>query len=167
MKDRKSQNSTRNKPGYGARFGQRLREAGEFGRGAIREPRALPGQAHGAFRRWFRKVWSVRGGGLYAAGYALTFLWFEVQSFTDDVWSSHGIGDFVEHELISLLLRFSVDAITNMVKAFMWPVYAAVAYPPWGAIALGLAFALFPVYLKKPIEKWLFADDDEQDSKPA
>jgi hypothetical protein len=32
--------------------------------------------------------------------------------------------------------------------------------PPYGAIALGVAFWLFPIYVKKHIEAWLFADDD-------
>ena len=35
--------------------------------------------------------------------------------------------------------------------------------PVYGGIALGLAFWLFPIYLKKPIERWLFADDDAGD----
>ena len=32
--------------------------------------------------------------------------------------------------------------------------------PPFGAIVLGVAFWLFPTYVKKHIEGWLFADDD-------
>ena len=43
-----------------------------------------------------------------------------------------------------------------MIKAFMWPVYIVQLYRPFGPIALGLAFIVFPKYLKKPIEKWLF-----------
>jgi hypothetical protein len=27
-------------------------------------------KAHGWFRTWFAKVWKVRGGGLYAVGFA-------------------------------------------------------------------------------------------------
>jgi hypothetical protein len=45
----------------------------------------------------------------------------------------------------------------------MWPVKIVSFAPPWGAIGLGLAFVFFPMYLKKPIEGWLF--DGEGDSK--
>lgn len=38
--------------------------------------------------------------------------------------------------------------------------------PPYGAIGLGLAFWLFPVFLKKPIENWLF-DGEPPPEKPA
>jgi hypothetical protein len=34
--------------------------------------------------------------------------------------------------------------------------------PPFGAIALGLAFIAFPRLLKKPIEGWLFGNETEQ-----
>jgi hypothetical protein len=44
----------------------------------------------------------------------------------------------------------------------MWPVYVAILWPPAGAIALGLAFVLFPRYLKKPIERWLFHDQPRE-----
>ena len=34
---------------------------------------------------------------------------------------------------------------------------------PWGAIGLGVAFWLFPIYVKKHIEVWLFSDDESED----
>ena len=37
------------------------------------------------FRTWFRKVWKVRGGGLYAVGFAATFVYLEITSLADDV----------------------------------------------------------------------------------
>lgn len=41
--------------------------------------------SHGWFRTWFRKVWEVRGGGLYALGFIATFIVLEVRSLADDV----------------------------------------------------------------------------------
>jgi hypothetical protein len=35
--------------------------------------------------------------------------------------------------------------------------------PPFGAIGLGLAFWLFPIYVKKHVEAWLF--DPEEPAK--
>jgi len=61
-------------------------------------------------------------------------------------------------ELIAFGIEFIVDTMVNFVRALMWPVYVVTLWPPAGAIALGLAFVLFPRYLKKPIEHWLFHD---------
>ena len=58
-------------------------------------------------------------------------------------------------------MRFAGETIQNMVYAFMWPVYLVRLDPMWGGIILGLAFWLFPITLKKPIEAWLFRDEKE------
>ena len=47
--------------------------------------RVLPEKSHGWFRNWFRKVWKVRGGGLYAVGFAVSFIYFEIGSLGEDI----------------------------------------------------------------------------------
>ena len=113
--------------------------------------------AHG----WFRKVWKVRGGGLYAVGYILTFLFYEAKTVAEEIAESTGIVDFLSNQIFEFVIRFATDSLQNMIQAFMWPVAIVELFPPYGAIALGLAFFAFPKYLKKPIEKWLFGDDKE------
>lgn len=159
MKGRNSQNSKSPKRPLGYRLGRSLRAAGDFGRDAVTKPNELPHKAHGFFRRWFRKVWSVRGGGLYAVGYALTFIYFETLTLAGEISGGSGVGDFFREQVAEFFMRFATDTIQNMVKSFIWPIYVIDIHPLYGGIALGLAFWLFPVYLKKPIEKWLFADD--------
>lgn len=159
MKARKSRKSKKNKQPLGFRIGQRLRAVGDIGRTAVREPRALPKQAHGIFRGWFRKVWNVRGGGLYAVGYAVCFLWFEANTLAREISQASGVGDFVSQQITEFITRFTADTIGNMVKSFIWPVYVVELHAMWGGIALGLAFWLFPIYLKPPIERWLFDDN--------
>ena len=122
--------------------------------------RALPAQSHGWFRTWFQKVWSVRGGGLYACGFAVTFIILEVGSIAEDI---AGVGDLFNGQIVSFLLNLVVDSFKNTLAAFMWPVEIVSFAPPWGAIGFGLAFVAFPKYLKKPIEGWLF--DDEPDKQ--
>ncbi len=117
--------------------------------------RVLPEKSHGWFRSWFRKVWKVRGGGLYALGFVVTFIYFEVGSLSDDLL---GIGSLFNGQAIDFVIQFFIDSFTNTIKAFMWPVYVVQLAPPWGAIGLGLAFIGFTRYLKLPIEKWMFAD---------
>ncbi len=115
----------------------------------------LVDKGHGWFRRWFRKVWKVRGGGLYACGFALTFVILEIGSLADDVL---GIGAIFSGQAIEFVINFMIDSLMNTMKAFAWPVYAVQYAPPWGAVGLGVAYWLFPTTLKKPIERWLFGD---------
>ncbi len=121
------------------------------------------GKGHGWFRQWFRKVWRVRGGGLYACGFALTFVLLEVGSLADDVL---GIGAIFTGQAIEFFLNFLMDSLTNTLKAFMWPVYVVQWAPPWGAVGLGMAYWLFPTTLKKPIERWMFQDEPEVVEEP-
>ena len=109
--------------------------------------------SHGWFRTWFRKVWKVRGGGLYALGFIATFIVLEVRSLADDVL---GIGAIFTGQIFEFLISFVVDSFSNTLQAFMWPIYVVQLAPPWGAIALGGTFIVFTTYLKKPIEDWLF-----------
>lgn len=126
--------------------------------------RVLPEKSHGWFRDWFRKVWKVRGGGLYAVGFAVTFVFFEVGSLGDDIL---GIGSLFSGQAFDFILQFVIDSFMNTLKAFMWPVYVVRLAPPWGAIGLGLAFIGFTRFLKAPIERWLFGDapDVEADTE--
>lgn len=130
-----------------------------------RTTRNLAGHAHGHFRGWFAKIWKVRGGGLYACGYAVTFAYMEVKMFVNDVLQSDSFVSFIVSEVMEIVMHFAVDSIVNMVKAFMWPVYIVQLHPPYGAIGLAAAFVLFPMFLKKPITRWLFPDGVEPDEE--
>jgi len=107
-------------------------------------------------RSRFRKVWDVRGGGLYAVGYILSFLFFEARTVVEEISESTGLGDFLRDQLLGFVLRFATDSLANMVRALIWPAYVVDLYPRYGIIALVIAFIAFPKYLKKPIEKALF-----------
>ncbi len=117
------------------------------------------------FRTWFRKVWEVRGGGLYACGFAVTFIILEIGSLADDVL---GVGALFNGEAISFLIDFIIDSFMNTFYALIWPVYVVEWAPPWGAIALGVAFWLFPTYAKPHIEGWLLdGEPGEPDNSEA
>ncbi len=123
----------------------------------VNRPGVLPGKAHSWLRRWFAKIWKVRGGGLYACGYAVTFLVLEIRSLAGDIFEADGLVDFFTEQLVESLFRFLGESLSNMISAFLWPVYLVQWNPPWGAIGLGLAFAVFDLILRKPIERWLDA----------
>ena len=121
--------------------------------------RALPQKSHGWFRNWFRKVWKVRGGGLYAVGFAVSFLVFEIGSLSDDIL---GIGSLFNGQAVDFIVQLLIDSFTNTIKAFAWPVFVVSWRPPYGAIGLGLAFVGFSRILKAPLERWLFPNEEGQ-----
>jgi hypothetical protein len=169
LKDRSSRNSTRPKTerrSLGRRVGDGARSLGEFRDDLVNRPGILPGKAHGWFRSWFAKVWKIRGGGLYACGYAVTFLVLEIRSVAGDVFEADGIVDFFTEQIFESLFRFLGESLTNMISAFMWPVYLVQLNPPWGAIGLGLAFAVFDLVLRKPIERWLEGGSETGQERP-
>ena len=163
MKDRGSQDSPKTRPprrSLGKRVGEGARALGELGDDLVNRPGALPARAHGWFRTWFAKIWKIRGGGLYACGYAATFLVLEIRSLAGDVFEADGIVDFFTEQLFETLFRFVGESLSNMISAFMWPLYLVQWKSPWGAIGLGVAFGLFDLVLRKPIERWLTVDTE-------
>lgn len=71
-------------------------------------------------------------------------------------------------QVVDFVLNFVIDSFKNTIAAFMWPVDIVTAWQPYGAIALGLAFWLFPIFVKPHVEKWMFggeppAADTKQD----
>ena len=85
----------------------------------------------------------------------------EAASIVNDV---KDVGMLFDGEIIGFFLNFIVDSFRNTMQAFAWPVIIIQLAQPWGAIGLGLAFFLFPKYLKKPIEAWLFSDVEDEET---
>lgn len=119
-------------------------------------------KAQSWFRRWFTKVWKVRGGGLYACGYAITFVALEVTTVVGELAESTSIGNFLSEQLVEFIFRFVGDSMVNLLMALMWPVYIVQWQPPFGAIGLGLAYIAFAKYLKKPITDWLLPETEKE-----
>ncbi len=114
------------------------------------------------FRRWFTKVWKVRGGGLYACGYAITFVALEVTTVVSELAESTSIGNFLSEQLVEFIFRFASDSMVNLLMALMWPVFVVQWQPPFGAIGLCLAYIAFAKYLKKPISDWLLPETENE-----
>ena len=112
------------------------------------------------FRRWFAKVWKIRGGGLYAVGWAATFIYLEISTIVGEIVEAEGVIDFFTGQLIEFVFRFFGESIINMAMAFAWPAYVLQWSPPVGLIALVAAFILFPTFVKPYITSWLFPDGE-------
>ncbi len=150
------------KPPLRRRLGDKLETISEASRETIRDPRGTPRRAHGWFRRWFRKLFEVRGGGLYALGYIATFVYLEVTTFASELVESTSASGFIGAQLFDFVFRFLSDSIANMIQAFLWPVRVIAIHPPYGIVALGLAFLAFDRLVKPPLKRWMFADEPDE-----
>jgi hypothetical protein len=109
-------------------------------------------------RRWIRKVWDARGGGLYAFGFVVAFVWLEFTTLVNEFSSSTGITGFFSGQLIQFLLRFTVDSLVNTAYALIWPVRIISYSPPW-CLSFLAQYVVF-TYVLKNLERLLFHEAD-------
>lgn len=153
-------NKKRKKEPFVVRMKRRGLEFMALGKILVDQPKQFPRALLNFIRRSFRSVWDARGGGLYACGYVLTFVWLEIKMFVGDILSAENIGDYFGGQVFELLFRYFGDSLRNMISAFMWPASVVEFQPPWGVAALVIMFAIFPRWIKPALERWLFDDDE-------
>lgn len=127
----------------------------------INEPRAFPAALSQQFKRASRAVWSARGGGLYACGFLVTFLWLEVTTFFGEIAAANSVGGFVSEQLFEFFIRFTVQSLANTVYALLWPLSVIQWSPVWGIAILAGMYIVFTTFLKQMLESWLFGDDPD------
>ena len=149
------------KPSYAKRLGDRARTVGSLSETLVKEPKAFPKKTAHALRPWFRKVWKARGGGLYACGFVLTFVYLEASMLFGEIVSATGFVDFFTEQLLELPFRFLTESLSNLVAAFLWPLPLLQYSPPWGIGILAVIYVLFTYLVKEPLEKWLFHDEEQ------
>lgn len=111
-------------------------------------------------RRWLVKVWRTYGGGLYAVGYAITFLYLEVRIIIEEVMQAEGPIDFITDHLLEFIFRFATDSIANMVEALIWFLPVIEFWPPFGVMVLGIGFYVFDIYLREPVARWFLGEEE-------
>ncbi|MEX1265826.1 MAG: hypothetical protein WEA08_02815 [Woeseia sp.] len=154
------------KPSFIARMKNRGRETVSLGRTLKDEPRAFPGQLLRVLKRSFHTVWNARGGGLYACGFVITFIWLEIRTVIAEFAAAEGIGTFLTGQLFEILIRVTVQSIQNTVMAFLWPVWVIERFEYFGIAALVVLYFLFPRLIKEPLNRWLFDDGDAPAAAP-
>lgn len=110
------------------------------------------------YRRWLAKVWLTYGGGLYAVGYATTFIYLEVKTIIGELLEADGIVDFLTDQIFEFVIRFAADSIANMVQALLWFIPVLSFSPPIGMIALGVGFYVFDIFLRERVAEWLLGE---------
>jgi hypothetical protein len=109
-------------------------------------------------RRAVRKIWDARGGGFYACGFVVTFVWMEIRMLLEDVVQAESVGDFFTEQIWEMFFRYFSESFINGFLALIWPVYVIDYRPPWGFVLLGAMYLVFATILKEPLERWLFDD---------
>ena len=148
------------KPSYIKKLGNRAKVVGSLSETLVKEPKAFPKKTAHAMRPWFRKVWKARGGGLYACGFVLTFVYLEASMVIGEIMAATGFVDFFTEQLVELPFRFLGESLRNLISAFLWPVPLVEFSPPWGIAILAAMYLLFTYLIKEPLEQWLFSDED-------
>jgi len=139
----------------------RGREAKALGNVLANEPKSFPSALLKLIKRSLRTVWDARGGGLYACGFVITFILLEIKMFVLDIFAAESVSSFFTGQASELLFKYIGQSLQNTISAFMWPVYVIEIQPPWGLGVLVGMFILFPMFLKEPLERWLFHDAEE------
>jgi hypothetical protein len=143
---------------------ERGHEAKRLGLTLRDEPRSFPHEVLLLVRRSIRKIWNARGGGLYACGFVITFVFLETRMFLVDIVEADGVGAYFASQVTEIFFKYIGESIQNSISAFMWPLWFVDYRPPFGIGALVVMFLVFPRYLKAPLERWLF--NDLQDGEP-
>ena len=111
----------------------------------------------------------ARGGGYYACGFVVTFLWLEIKTFASEVASMTGVGSFLSEQLLEFFVRFTVQSIENTVGAFLWPVRVIERWPlGWAVLIAG--YVIFRYFIKAKLQRWMFDEeplDDGTDRRSA
>jgi hypothetical protein len=141
---------------------ERLSTAYGLGRTLVEEPRSFPGQLQLQFLKWARATWSARGGGFYACGFVVTFVFLEIRLLVTELFTSDGAADFIVAQILQLVLRFTVDSLVNTLQALIWPALVLSQSPEWGVPGLIAGYFVFSRFLKGPLTRLLFDDEDSR-----
>ena len=91
------------KPSFKERMVERGRDAKHLGKTLKDEPQAFPREVGGLVRRTLRRVWDARGGGLYACGFVVTFVYLETKMLVSDIAEAESVGGFFTEQAAEMV----------------------------------------------------------------
>ncbi len=149
----------RDKVSFAQGLRNRFREMLGLGTTLVNEPRAFPGETGRLLKRSLRKLWHARGGGLYACGYVITFIWLEIKTIGGEILASDSALGFVTEQFFEVFFRLLSQSFVNSILAFIWPAFVLQRSPVWGIFILVALYFVFPRFIKPTLTKWLFDDN--------
>ncbi len=81
--------------------------------------------------------------------------------FVVDIFEAESVSGFFTEQITEIVFKYLGESIQNTISAFMWPVFVIQYRSPWGVGFLVVMFVIFDRFLKEPLERWLF-DDQQQ-----
>ena len=151
------------KKSFVSRLSDRGREAKQLGMLLKDEPRSFPSAVLVIVRRSLLAVWRARGGGLYACGFLVTFVYLEIRMFFVDIFEAESISGFFSEAATEMLFKYLGESIQNTITAFIWPVWFVQYEQPWGIAMLVGMYLVFANFIKAPLENWLFHDEPPEE----
>lgn len=136
---------------------ERLTTVYGLGRTLVEEPRSFPSQLKAEFLKWTRATWNARGGGFYACGFVVTFVFLEIKLLVTELFTDSAAG-FIVAQALQLVLRFTVDSLVNTLLALIWPALVLQLSPVWGLAGLIAGYFIFKRFIKQPLTRLLFDD---------
>lgn len=82
------------------------------------------------------------GGGFYGVLTFITYIHIEIMQIIDFIRSFSGFQNFIDSIGFSMIINFFLEAIMNLIQAFMWPMYWY-KYLPIGSFWIWIIAALF------------------------
>lgn len=155
------------KPSFVERMKSRGREAKRLGVTLKDEPKQFPSEVHGVIRRSLRSIWHARGGGLYACGFVITFVYLEIRMIVVDIFEAESVGAFFSEQATEIVFKYFGESIQNTISAFIWPVHIIQLKSPWGVAILIVMYLVFANFIKAPLEMWLFHDAEAPEQNGA
>lgn len=82
------------------------------------------------------------GGGFYGVLAFITYIHIEIMQIIDFIRSFSGFQNFIDSIGFSMIINFFIEAIMNLVQAFIWPIYWY-KYLPINSFWVWIIVALF------------------------
>ena len=90
--------------------------------------------------RLLQKKFMKFGGGFYGIITLMTYLHIEFNQTIDFLKNFTGFQDFIDKIGLKMMINFIIEAVMNLVSAFLWPIYW-VKYLPIDSLSIWLVVA--------------------------
>jgi hypothetical protein len=101
----------------------------------------VKGNEENFIKQILQKKFLKFGGGFYGILTLMTYLHIEIYQVLDFMRSFTGFQDFIDSLGWHMIINFFLEAIMNMIAAFLWPIYW-VKYLPIGSFWVWLIVAI-------------------------
>jgi len=74
-------------------------------------------------QHFVHKKWLRFGGGFYGVLTFITYMHIEVYQIVEFLQNFTGLQNFIDNISLWMIINFFIEAVTNLITAFLWPIY--------------------------------------------